>query len=124
MFGTAILLGILFAVSDRANQPVPSSALPVSKTALTPHTGSGGNLAPCAQVIVGFLVVGIGTSFGYNTGFVLLLSGAADSLSCLSRRLRHQSSARSGAAPAPCDGRLGLGGVPRLQRMVRRAALA
>lgn len=48
--GTALLVGVLFAIIDIRNQPVQS------------------NLAP---FIIGVLIVGIGLSFGLNTGYAI-----------------------------------------------------
>ncbi|MBE3561650.1 MAG: MIP family channel protein [Ktedonobacteraceae bacterium] len=48
--GTALLVGLLFAIVDTRNQPVQ------------------GNLAP---LIIGFLIVAIGLSFGLNTGYAI-----------------------------------------------------
>src|SRR5438067_10347216 len=48
--GTALLVGLIFAIVDARNQPVQS------------------NLNP---LIIGFLVVAIGASFGLNTGYAI-----------------------------------------------------
>src|SRR5256714_6292762 len=48
--GTALLVGLIFAIVDGRNQPVQ------------------GNLNP---LIIGFLVVAIGASFGLNTGYAI-----------------------------------------------------
>ncbi|HEX6509011.1 MAG TPA: MIP/aquaporin family protein [Chloroflexota bacterium] len=48
--GTALLVGLIFAIVDIRNSP------------------PGSNLAP---YIIGFLVVAIGLSFGYNTGYAI-----------------------------------------------------
>jgi glycerol uptake facilitator protein len=48
--GTALLVGLIFAIVDARNQPVQ------------------GNLNP---LIIGFLVVAIGASFGLNTGYAI-----------------------------------------------------
>lgn len=48
--GTALLVGLIFAITDGRNQPVQA------------------NLNP---LIIGFLVVAIGTSFGLNTGYAI-----------------------------------------------------
>lgn len=48
--GTALLVGLIFAVVDMRNAPPQ------------------GNLAP---YIIGFIVVGIGLSFGYNAGYAI-----------------------------------------------------
>jgi glycerol uptake facilitator protein len=48
--GTALLVGLIFAIVDVRNQPVQ------------------GNLNP---MIIGFVVVAIGTSFGLNTGYAI-----------------------------------------------------
>jgi glycerol uptake facilitator protein len=48
--GTALLVGLIFAITDARNQPVQ------------------GNLNP---LIIGFLVVAIGASFGLNTGYAI-----------------------------------------------------
>jgi glycerol uptake facilitator protein len=48
--GTALLVGLIFAVTDARNQPVQ------------------GNLNP---LIIGFIVVAIGLSFGLNTGYAI-----------------------------------------------------
>jgi glycerol uptake facilitator protein len=48
--GTALLVGLIFAIVDVRNQPVQS------------------NLNP---LIIGFLVVAIGASFGLNTGYAI-----------------------------------------------------
>src|SRR5258708_110746 len=48
--GTALLVGLIFAIVDGRNQPVQS------------------NLNP---LIIGFLIVAIGTSFGLNTGYAI-----------------------------------------------------
>jgi glycerol uptake facilitator protein len=48
--GTALLVGLIFAIVDSRNQPVQ------------------GNLNP---LIIGFLIVAIGASFGLNTGYAI-----------------------------------------------------
>ena len=48
--GTALLVGLIFAITDGRNQPVQ------------------GNLNP---LIIGFLIVAIGLSFGLNTGYAI-----------------------------------------------------
>src|SRR6266566_9216955 len=48
--GTALLVGLIFAIVDARNQPVQ------------------GNLNP---LIIGFLIVAIGASFGLNTGYAI-----------------------------------------------------
>ncbi len=48
--GTALLVGLIFAIVDRRNQPVQS------------------NLNP---LVIGFLIVAIGASFGLNTGYAI-----------------------------------------------------
>jgi glycerol uptake facilitator protein len=48
--GTALLVGLIFAITDGRNQPVQ------------------GNLNP---LIIGFIVVAIGLSFGLNTGYAI-----------------------------------------------------
>jgi glycerol uptake facilitator protein len=48
--GTALLVGLIFAITDGRNQPVQ------------------GNLNP---LIIGFLVVAIGASFGLNSGYAI-----------------------------------------------------
>lgn len=48
--GTALLMGVILGITDARNSPAPA--------ALTP-------------VIVGLLVVAIGTSFGFNTGYAI-----------------------------------------------------
>lgn len=48
--GTALLVGLIFAITDARNQPVQ------------------GNLNP---LIIGFLIVAIGASFGLNTGYAI-----------------------------------------------------
>lgn len=48
--GTALLVGLIFAITDGRNQPVQ------------------GNLNP---LIIGFLIVAIGASFGLNTGYAI-----------------------------------------------------
>ncbi|HEV2653703.1 MAG TPA: MIP family channel protein [Ktedonobacteraceae bacterium] len=48
--GTALLVGLIFAITDGRNQPVQ------------------GNLNP---LIIGFLIVAIGASFGTNTGYAI-----------------------------------------------------
>src|SRR5947209_2659088 len=48
--GTALLVGLIFAITDSRNQPVQ------------------GNLNP---LIIGFLIVAIGASFGLNTGYAI-----------------------------------------------------
>lgn len=50
VIGTALLVGLIFAIVDVRNSPPQS------------------NLAP---LIIGFLVVAIGLSFGYNTGYAI-----------------------------------------------------
>ena len=48
--GTALLVGLIFAITDGRNQPVQ------------------GNMNP---LIIGFLIVAIGASFGLNTGYAI-----------------------------------------------------
>ncbi|MBO0781090.1 MAG: MIP family channel protein [Ktedonobacteraceae bacterium] len=48
--GTALLVGLIFAITDRRNQPVQA------------------NLNP---LIIGLLIVAIGSSFGLNTGYAI-----------------------------------------------------
>ncbi len=48
--GTALLVGLIFAITDSRNQPVQ------------------GNINP---LIIGFLIVAIGASFGLNTGYAI-----------------------------------------------------
>jgi glycerol uptake facilitator protein len=48
--GTALLVGLIFAITDGRNQPIQ------------------GNLNP---LIIGFLIVAIGLSFGLNTGYAI-----------------------------------------------------
>jgi len=48
--GTALLVGLIFAITDGRNQPVQ------------------GNINP---LIIGFLIVAIGASFGLNTGYAI-----------------------------------------------------
>jgi glycerol uptake facilitator protein len=48
--GTALLIGLIFAITDGRNQPVQA------------------NLNP---LIIGFLIVAIGASFGLNTGYAI-----------------------------------------------------
>lgn len=48
--GTALLVGLIFAITDGRNQPVQA------------------NLNP---LIIGFLIVAIGASFGLNTGYAI-----------------------------------------------------
>src|SRR5579864_5886177 len=50
LVGTALLVGLIFAIVDARNQPVQA------------------NLNP---LIIGFLIVAIGASFGLNTGFAI-----------------------------------------------------
>lgn len=48
--GTAILMGVIFAISDARNVPPPAGLAPL---------------------LVGLLVVGIGASFGFNSGYAI-----------------------------------------------------
>lgn len=48
--GTAILMGLIFAISDARNVPPPAGLAPL---------------------LVGLLVVGIGASFGFNSGYAI-----------------------------------------------------
>jgi MIP family channel proteins len=48
--GTAILMGVIFAIADARNVPPPAGVAPV---------------------IVGLLVVGIGAAFGFNSGYAI-----------------------------------------------------
>jgi MIP family channel proteins len=50
VIGTAILVGVIFAISDARNTPPPAGLAPL---------------------IVGLLVVAIGTAFGYNAGYAI-----------------------------------------------------
>ena len=48
--GTALLVGVIFGISDSRNSPAPAGAAPV---------------------VVGLLVVAIGASFGFNSGYAI-----------------------------------------------------
>jgi glycerol uptake facilitator-like aquaporin len=48
--GTAILMGVIFAISDARNVPPPAGLAPL---------------------LVGLLVVGIGAAFGFNSGYAI-----------------------------------------------------
>lgn len=50
VIGTAILVGVIFGISDARNTPPPAGMAPL---------------------IVGLLVVGIGTAWGYNAGYAI-----------------------------------------------------
>src|SRR5204862_2683628 len=48
--GTALLVGVIFGVTDSRNSPAPAGVVPV---------------------VVGLLVLAIGASFGYNSGYAI-----------------------------------------------------
>jgi MIP family channel proteins len=50
VIGTAILMGVIFAISDARNVPPPAGLAPL---------------------MVGLLVVGIGTAYGFNSGYAI-----------------------------------------------------
>ncbi len=77
--GTALLVGVIFGITDSRNSPAPAGVAPV---------------------IVGLLVLLIGASFGFNSGYAI---NPARDFGSTSLHLR---------------GRLGRGSVPRRQQLV------